>query len=53
MNDAGRLRPEAHKEAWRRLGGGSFEVLVVGAGVTGAGVALDATTRGLRWRERG
>ncbi len=47
MKDAGRLGPEAHEEAWHRLDGGSFDVLVVGAGVTGAGVALDATTRGL------
>ncbi len=47
MNDAGRLGPEAHEEAWGRLDSGSFDVLVVGAGVTGAGVALDATTRGL------
>jgi len=31
-----------------RLGQGSFDVLVVGAGITGAGVALDAASRGLR-----
>ena len=31
-----------------RLTGGEFDVLVVGAGVTGAGVALDAASRGLR-----
>jgi glycerol-3-phosphate dehydrogenase len=31
-----------------RLAGESFDVLVVGGGVTGAGVALDAVTRGLR-----
>jgi glycerol-3-phosphate dehydrogenase len=27
---------------------GSFDVLVLGGGITGAGIALDATTRGLR-----
>ncbi|HVV35212.1 MAG TPA: glycerol-3-phosphate dehydrogenase/oxidase [Acidimicrobiales bacterium] len=30
-----------------RLGTDSFDMLVVGAGITGAGVALDAATRGL------
>jgi glycerol-3-phosphate dehydrogenase len=42
-----RLGPEQRAEAWRRLDGGSFDVLVIGGGVTGAGVALDAATRGL------
>jgi glycerol-3-phosphate dehydrogenase len=32
----------------RRLGDESFDVLVVGGGITGAGVALDAASRGLR-----
>jgi glycerol-3-phosphate dehydrogenase len=31
-----------------RLGSEGFDVLVVGGGITGAGVALDAATRGLR-----
>ena len=31
-----------------RLEGGSFDVLVIGGGITGAGVALDASARGLR-----
>ena len=31
-----------------RLAGETFDVLVVGGGITGAGVALDAATRGLR-----
>jgi glycerol-3-phosphate dehydrogenase len=35
-------------EALRRLEGERFDVLVVGGGVTGAGVALDAASRGLR-----
>ena len=34
--------------ALRRLGDEPFDVLVVGGGITGAGVALDAVTRGLR-----
>ena len=35
-------------DALRRLADDPFDVLVVGAGVTGAGVALDAASRGLR-----
>jgi len=39
---------EAYRaEAWNRLGAATFDVLVVGGGVTGAGAALDAATRGL------
>ena len=34
--------------ALRRLADGTFDVLVVGGGITGAGVALDAASRGLR-----
>src|SRR3954451_6943989 len=34
--------------ALRRLGDERFDVLVVGGGVTGAGTALDAASRGLR-----
>ena len=34
--------------ALARLAGGTFDLLVVGGGVTGAGVALDAAARGLR-----
>jgi glycerol-3-phosphate dehydrogenase len=35
-------------EALRRLAEESFDVLVIGGGITGAGVALDAASRGLR-----
>ncbi len=35
-------------EALRRLADERFDVLVVGGGITGVGVALDAATRGLR-----
>ena len=47
MTDPGRLGPAERDEAWSRLDGGEFDVLIVGGGVTGAGAALDATTRGL------
>jgi glycerol-3-phosphate dehydrogenase len=42
------LGPEQRTQAWAELAADEFEVLVVGGGVTGAGVALDAATRGLR-----
>jgi glycerol-3-phosphate dehydrogenase len=42
------LGPEQRRAAWRRLGEEQFDLVVVGGGVTGAGVALDAATRGLR-----
>ena len=42
------LGPEERKEAWSELQDGEYDVLVIGGGVTGAGAALDATTRGLR-----
>lgn len=35
-------------DALRRLADDSFDLLVVGGGITGVGVALDAATRGLR-----
>jgi glycerol-3-phosphate dehydrogenase len=35
-------------DALRRLGAEELDVLVIGGGITGAGVALDAATRGLR-----
>ncbi|MCS6916041.1 MAG: glycerol-3-phosphate dehydrogenase/oxidase [Myxococcales bacterium] len=34
--------------AWQRLGRECFDVLVIGGGITGAGVARDAALRGLR-----
>lgn len=43
-----RLGPAEHAKAWEELSEREFDVLVIGAGVTGAGAALDATTRGLR-----
>jgi len=41
------LSVQGRRDALTRLSEQSFDVLVVGGGVTGAGVALDAVTRGL------
>src|SRR5690349_9078337 len=43
-----RLGPAERAAAWAGLPDAEFDVVVVGGGVTGAGVALDAVTRGLR-----
>ncbi|MFI1465237.1 glycerol-3-phosphate dehydrogenase/oxidase [Nocardia carnea] len=42
------LGPDQRSTAWDRLGKDHFDVIVVGGGVVGAGIALDAATRGLR-----
>jgi len=42
------LGPSFRAEALHRLATEELDVLVVGAGVTGAGCALDAVTRGLK-----
>ena len=42
------LGPEYRAAALRRLGEEQFDVLVIGAGVVGAGAALDAASRGLK-----
>jgi glycerol-3-phosphate dehydrogenase len=42
-----RLGPDEHRSSWDRLTTAHLDVLVVGGGVTGAGAALDAATRGL------
>ncbi|MGW4117508.1 glycerol-3-phosphate dehydrogenase [Nocardia sp. NPDC004711] len=41
------LGPEWREAAWGRLGKDTFDVIVIGGGVVGAGIALDAATRGL------
>ena len=43
----GALDPAARGRALERMRGEVFDVLVVGGGITGAGIALDAATRGL------
>src|SRR3954465_10183147 len=45
---AAALGPEYRTEALRRLADEQFDVLVIGAGVVGAGAALDAASRGLK-----
>ena len=47
-NSASRLSPARRAADLRRLRSERFDVLVVGGGVTGAGAALDAASRGLR-----
>ena len=44
---ASRLDAYYREAAWSRLGEDEFDVVVIGGGVTGAGAALDAATRGL------
>lgn len=42
------LTPAQRSESLAALRSDTFDVLVVGGGVTGAGIALDAASRGLR-----
>jgi glycerol-3-phosphate dehydrogenase len=44
----GRLGTAEREDAWQRLGSDTFDLVVIGGGVVGAGTALDAATRGLR-----
>src|SRR3954470_11268238 len=45
---SGALDPAARARALEALTSGGLDVIVVGGGITGAGAALDAATRGLR-----
>jgi glycerol-3-phosphate dehydrogenase len=47
VRSSSRLGLEQRAAAWSRFGTAAFDVLVIGGGVTGAGAALDAVTRGL------
>src|SRR5262245_55208145 len=47
VGSLGRLDPAERATALRRLADETFDVLVIGGGVTGAGAALDAASRGL------
>lgn len=42
------IGPTTREENLERLGRETFDVVVVGGGITGAGIALDAASRGLR-----
>jgi glycerol-3-phosphate dehydrogenase len=46
VGSSGRLDSTARELAWAQLSG-TFDVVVIGGGVVGAGAALDAATRGL------
>src|SRR4051794_22060941 len=46
-SDTSRLSLDQRKAALERMAGEVFDVVVIGAGSTGAGAALDAVTRGL------
>jgi len=48
MGNPARLSPERRAQLWECLGTEDFDVLVIGGGITGAGAALDAATRGLK-----
>src|SRR5919204_843024 len=45
--DPSRLGPDERRVSLQRMAGEVFDVVVIGAGATGAGSALDAVTRGL------
>jgi glycerol-3-phosphate dehydrogenase len=45
--DPAALGPQARERALDRLAAERFDVVIIGGGVTGAGAALDAATRGL------
>src|SRR4051794_30441444 len=45
---SGALDPAARQRAIAALTSGDLDVLIIGGGITGAGAALDAATRGLR-----
>ncbi|WP_414710877.1 glycerol-3-phosphate dehydrogenase/oxidase [Pseudonocardia sp.] len=43
----GELSPRSREQTLQRLGQQHYDIVVVGGGVTGCGIALDAATRGL------
>ncbi len=47
ISSGARLGPEERASNWAQLGSQTFDVVIVGGGVVGAGAALDAVTRGL------
>src|SRR3954453_16676764 len=47
MARSGAINPESRRRALERMAREGFDIAIGGAGVVGAGVALDAATRGL------
>jgi glycerol-3-phosphate dehydrogenase len=47
LQDSTRLGPRQRSNALRRMASETFDIVVIGGGVTGTGTALDAVTRGL------
>ena len=47
QQDSTRLGPDQRAEALKRMATETFDIVVIGGGVTGTGTALDAATRGL------
>lgn len=48
MTHSANLGPGSRRQALQQMAAEELDVLVIGGGVTGAGAALDAVTRGLR-----
>ena len=48
MTQTTTLDPRSRRQALEQMAAEELDVLVIGGGVTGAGAALDAVTRGLR-----
>ena len=46
QQDSTRLGPQQRAEALKRMASESFDVVVIGGGVTGTGTALDAVDSG-------
>ena len=48
LDDRSALNAAQRRRHLEEMGSGAFDVVVIGGGITGSGVALDAATRGLR-----
>ncbi len=47
QQDSTKLGPQQRARALQRMADETFDIVVIGGGVTGTGTALDAVTRGL------
>ncbi|GGG62186.1 glycerol-3-phosphate dehydrogenase/oxidase [Paenibacillus radicis (ex Gao et al. 2016)] len=47
-NDATAFNALYRADVWERMQGSTYDLLIIGGGITGAGIALDAQSRGLR-----